>query len=72
MLNFILDVFDSHNTAIKKELTTKTTEQARNEVIQLSKSFDHIILNNGKRWEVYENGEKTAWSYPNGLTGLTA
>lgn len=65
--DFIFQLFDSHNTCIEQELSHITVTKARAIAKIFSLQYHHIIVNRGGAFETYEKGERTEWSYPNGL-----
>jgi len=61
-----LHKFDSKNTSTTEEL--KTTKAKAIEIAKkISLNFYKVILQEDENWNEYENGERVAWSYPNGI-----
>jgi len=61
-----LQKFDTKNTATIDRLIC-TKKQAIETAIRRSMQYVKVILRIGKKWNEYEKGEKTAWSYPDGI-----
>jgi len=69
MKHYILNIFDSKNTAIKKEYITYNHRLARDKAMRLSTAYPKIILEYKNEWDEYQEGKLTAWSYPLGIKG---
>ena len=70
---FVFEVFDTRNTSTEREIPIvgKSVRSAREAARRLSIKYHKVIVYLGSYqshdWEQYEKGEKTEWSYPDGL-----
>ena len=69
MKRYKLNIFDSKNTAIKKDYVTYNHRLARDKAMKLSTAYNKIVLEYNNEFEEYQDGRLTAWSYPNGIKG---
>ncbi len=72
---FIFEVFDSKNTCYEQEIPlARTVGMARVAAMKLSMTYQKVIVygpnptpDQRYAFETYEHGNKTEWSYPDGL-----
>lgn len=71
---FVFEVFDTKNTSTQRKIPIvgKSVRSAREAARRLSMKYHKVIVYLGKYqtshdWEQYEKGERTEWSYPDGL-----
>lgn len=69
MKHYTLNIFDSSNTAIKKEYITYNHRLARDKAMRLSTAYPKIILGYNNEWDEYQDGKLVSWSYPTGIKG---